>query len=87
MHRNALSVVSIAFLLSLVFLDSASAEGRCGAGFHRNAYERCTANAGGVVVRPAATVVVTPESPVVVVPLPCHRGFHWHPRLRRCVVI
>jgi hypothetical protein len=87
MPLNALSVPSFAILLSLVFLASASAEGRCGAGFHRNAYERCIPNEGRIVAPPAAPFVVTPESPVVVVPLPCHRGFHWHPRLRRCVVI
>ena len=70
MRLNGLPVASIAITLPLVFLDSASAEGRCSPGFHRNAYERCTPNEGRVVVPPAAPVVVTPETPVVVAPAP-----------------
>jgi hypothetical protein len=87
MRLNILSV-AFAILLSLVFLDSASAEGRCGPGFHRNPYGRCTPNDGRVVVPPAAPVVVAPETPVVVAPAPaeCSGGFRWHPKLRRCVV-
>jgi hypothetical protein len=87
MPLNALSVPSLAILLSLVFLDSASAVDHCGPAFHRNPYGRCTPNDGRVVVPPAAPVVVTPESPVVAAPAPCRRGFHWQPRLRRCVMI
>ena len=52
MRLNALSVASLAILLSLVFLDNARAEGRCGAGFHRNSYGRCTPNEGRVVAPP-----------------------------------
>jgi hypothetical protein len=88
MRLNVLPVASIAVLLSLVFLGSASAVGRCGPGFHRNSYERCTPNDGRVVVPPAAPVVIAPETPVVVAPAPvaCRHGFRWSPRLRRCVV-
>jgi hypothetical protein len=88
MRLNILSV-AFAFLLSLIFLDSASAQARCGPGFHRNLYGRCTPNDGRVVVPPAAPVVVTPEAPVVVAPAPvaCRSGFRWSPRSRRCVVI
>jgi len=88
MRLNVLSV-AFAFLLSLVFLDSASAQARCGPGFHRNLYERCTPNDGRVVVPPAAPVVVTPEPAIVVAPAPvaCRKGFRWSPRSRRCVLI
>jgi hypothetical protein len=41
MRLNAMSAASVAILLSLVFLDSASAEGGCGPGFHRTPYGRC----------------------------------------------
>jgi hypothetical protein len=95
MRLNAMS--SVAILLSLVFLDSASAEGGdsasaeggCGPGFHRTPYGRCRPNEGPVVVAPAAPVVVAPAAPVVVAPAPvvCRGGFRWHPRLRRCVVL
>jgi hypothetical protein len=89
MRLNVLSVASIAILLSFVSVGSASAEGRCGPGFHRNPYGRCTPNDGRVVVPPAAPVVVAPETPVVVAPPPvaCRGGFRWSPRSRRCVVI
>jgi len=89
MHLNVLSVASIAVLLPLVSLDSAGAVGRCGPGFHRNSYERCTPNDGRVAIPPAAPVVVAPETPVVVAPAPvaCRGGFRWSPRSRRCVVI
>ena len=66
MRLNAMS--SVAILLSLVFLDSASAEGGCGPGFHRTPYGRCRPNEGPVVVAPAAPVVVAPAAPVVVAP-------------------
>ena len=82
MRLNAMSAASVAILLSLVFLDSASAEGGCGPGFHRTPYGRCRPNEGPVVVAPAAPVVVAPAAPVV-----CRGGFRWHPRLRRCVVL
>ena len=89
MRLNAMSAASVAILLSLVFLDSASAEGGCGPGFHRTPYGRCRPNEGPVVVAPAAPVVVAPAAPVVVAPAPvvCRGGFRWHPRLRRCVVL
>ena len=89
MRLNAMSAASVAILLSLVFLDSASAEGGCGPGFHRTPYGRCRPNEGPVVVAPAAPVVVAPAAPVVVAPaapVVCRGGFRWHPRLRRCVV-
>src|SRR6516165_2768156 len=81
MRLNAMSAASVAILLSLVFLDSASAEGGCGPGFHRTPYGRCRPSEGPVVVAPAAPVVVAP-APVV-----CRGGLRWHPRLRRCVVL
>jgi len=97
MRLNAMSAASVAILLSLVFLDSASAEGGCGPGFHRTPYGRCRPNEGPVVVAPAAPVVVAPAAPVVVAPaapvvvapapVVCRGGFRWHPRLRRCVVL
>jgi hypothetical protein len=65
MRLNVLSV-AFAILLSFIFLDSASADARCGPGFHRNPYGRCTPNDGRAMVPPAAPVVVTPETPVVV---------------------
>jgi hypothetical protein len=86
-----LNVLSVAFaiLLSLIFLNSANAEARCGPAFHRNLYGRCTPNDARVVVPPAAPIVVIPETPVVVAPAPvaCRSGFRWSPRSRRCVVI
>jgi hypothetical protein len=89
MRPNVWAVASATVLLSLIALDSASAEGGCGPGFHRNAYGRCRPNEGPVVVAPAAPVVVAPAAPVVVAPAPvvCRTGFRWHPRLRRCVVL
>ena len=54
-------------------LGSASAEGGCGPGMHRNPYGHCRPN--GVVVAPGAVVV---ERPVVVVPgRVCPVGFVW----------
>jgi hypothetical protein len=80
-----LSAASAAILLSLVFVQSASAEGGCGIGFHRGPYGGCRPNGGPVVVAPGAVVV----APAVVVPAPvvCGRGYRWHPGLRRCVVL
>jgi hypothetical protein len=90
MCARLLSAVAAAILLSLVFVQSASAEGGCGIGFHRGPYGGCRANGGPVVVAPGA-VVVAPAvvAPAVVVPAPvvCGRGFRWHPGLRRCVVL
>ena len=81
--------LSAAFLLSLVYVDGASAAGGCGPGFHRGPYGGCLPNRGPVVVAPAAPIVVAPAAPVVVVPAPvvCGVGYRWHPRLRRCVVL
>jgi hypothetical protein len=85
MCLRLLSAVSAAILLSLVFVQSASAEGGCGIGFHRGPYGGCRPNGGPVVVAPGAVVV----APAVVAPVPvvCGRGFRWHPGLRRCVVL
>jgi hypothetical protein len=61
-------------------IGSASAEGGCGPGFHRNPYGECRPNRGPVVVAPGAVVV---ERPVVVVPgRVCPMGFAW--RYGRC---
>jgi hypothetical protein len=89
MRPKACSAASAAVLLSLIAFDSASAEGGCGPGFHRNAYGRCRPNEGPIVVAPGAPVVVAPAAPVVVAPAPvvCGTGLRWHPRLRRCVVL
>lgn len=89
MRPKVYAAASAAALLSLICLDSASAEGGCGPGFHRNAYGRCRPNEGPVVVAPGAPVVVAPAAPVVVAPAPvvCRTGLRWHPRLRRCVVL
>ena len=93
MCSKLLSAASAAILLSLVCVDSASAEGGCGPGFHRGPYGGCRPN-GPVVVAPAAPVVVAPPAvvvrpPVIVAPAPvvCGAGFRWHPRFRRCVVL
>ena len=67
MRAKILWAGSAAILLSLVSLDSASAEGGCGPGFHRGPYEGCRPNAGRVVVVPGAPVVVAP-APAVVAP-------------------
>ncbi len=62
-------------------IGSASAEGGCGPGFHRNPYGECRPNRGPVVVVPGGPVVV--ERPVVVVPgRACPLGFAW--RYGRC---
>jgi hypothetical protein len=80
-----------AILLSLVCVQSASAAGGCGPGFHRGPYGACRPN--GAVVVPGAPVVVAPAPvvvrPPVVAPAPvvCGVGYRWHPRFRRCVVL
>ena len=62
-------------------LGSASAEGGCGPGFHRNPYGECRPNRREVVVVPGAVVVERPG--VVVVPeRRCPLGFAW--RYGRC---
>ena len=84
-----LKLLSAAILISLVCVQSASAAGGCGLGFHRGPYGGCRPN-GPVVVAPGA-VVVAPAvvAPAVVAPAPmvCGRGYRWHPGLRRCVVL
>jgi hypothetical protein len=82
MHPKLLTVASAAILLSLMSLNSASAEGGCGPGFHRNPWGVCRPNGVPVVVAPAAPVVVVPAAPVV-----CGVGLRWHPRWRRCVAL
>jgi hypothetical protein len=59
-------------------IGSASAEGGCGPGFHRNPYGECRPNRGPVVVVPGAVVVERP----VVVGRGCPIGFAW--RYGRC---
>ena len=79
MHPKILAAAAAAILLSLLCIDSGSAAGGCGPGFHRGPYGGCQPNRGPVVVVPAA--------PVVVAPAVCGAGFRWHPGLRRCVVL
>src|ERR1700730_14034262 len=67
MRAKTLSAASAAFLLSLLYVDGASAAGGCGPGFHPDLYGRCLPNRGPVVVAPAAPVVVAPAAPAVVV--------------------
>jgi hypothetical protein len=55
-------------------IGSASAEGGCGPGFHRNPYGECRPNRGPVVVVPGAVVVVPGRA--------CPMGFAW--RYGRC---
>jgi hypothetical protein len=79
------SAVSAAIVLSLVCIDSASAAGGCGAGFHRGPYGGCQPNRGPVVVVPGAAVVAPPV--VAPAPVVCGVGYRWHPYRRRCVVL
>ena len=83
MYPKMLSAAAAAVLLSLFCIDSASAAGGCGPGFHRGPGGGCLPNRGPVVVAPAVVV------PPVVVPAPmvCGPGLRWHPRLRRCVIL
>src|SRR5262249_15927066 len=85
MRAKALSAASAAFLLSLVYVDGASAAEGCGPGFHRGPLGGCRPN-GPVVVAPAGPIVVAPAvvAPAAVV---CGVGYRWHPRWRRCVVL
>ena len=77
---------AVAIFLSLVCVQSASAEGGCGPGFHRGPYGHCRPN-GPVVVVPGAPVVVAPAPVVVRPPVVCGVGYRWHPGYRRCVVL
>ncbi len=74
-----------AILLSLACVQSASAAGGCGPGFHRGPYGACRPN--GAVVVPGAPVVVAPAPVVVRSPVVCGVGYRWHPGYRRCVVL
>ena len=74
-----------AILLSLVCIQSVSAAGGCGPGFHRGPYGACRPN--GAVVVPGAPVVVAPAPVVVRPPVVCGVGYRWHPGYRRCVVL
>ena len=94
MRAKILSAGSAALLLSLIYVDGATAAGGCGPGFHPGPYGGCRPNRGPVVVAPAAPVVVAPAAPVVVAPavvvpapMVCGVGYRWHPRFRRCVVL
>ena len=78
--------LAAAILLSLSCVQSASAEGGCGPGFHRGPYGHCRPN-GPVVVAPGAPVVVAPAPVVVRPPVVCGVGYRWHPGYRRCVVL
>jgi hypothetical protein len=60
-------------------------EGGCGPGVFRDRYGRCRVAGAPVVVAPGGPVVVAPV--VVAPPVVCERGFRWHPRFRRCVVL
>ena len=75
-HLFAAALVAVTF----AGIGTASAEGGCGPGMHRNAYGECRVNRGAVVV-PGAVVV---ERPVVVAPAvrACPMGFVW--RYGRC---
>ena len=81
MRPKLFSAAAAAFLLSLLSLDSATAVGGCGPGFHRNSYGRCHPNAAPTVIAPLAPATVAPE------PVVCRHGFRWDSTLRRCVVI
>jgi hypothetical protein len=81
MHTKLLPAVSAAILLSLMSLDTASAEGGCGPGWHRNQWGYCRPDHGPVVVVPGAPVVVAP-APVV-----CGPGYRWHRGWGRCVIL
>jgi hypothetical protein len=65
MCAKILSAGSAALLLSLIYVDGATAAGGCGPGFHPGPYGGCR---GPVVVAPAAPIVVAPGAPVVVAP-------------------
>jgi hypothetical protein len=79
------STSAAAVVLSLVWVQSASAAGGCGPGFHRGPYGACRPN--GAVVVPGAPVVVAPAPVVVRPPVVCGVGYRWHPGYRRCVVL
>jgi hypothetical protein len=84
MWLKTFSAAAAAVLLSLACVQNASAEGGCGAGWHRGPYGGCQPNRAVVVV-PSAPVVVAPA--VVTPPVVCGVGYRWHPRWRRCVVL
>jgi hypothetical protein len=68
MRAKILSAGSAALLLSLIYVDGATAAGGCGPGFHPGPYGGCRPNRGPVVVAPAAPIIVAPGAPVVVAP-------------------
>jgi hypothetical protein len=79
-NMKVLFAAAILIAGTVASVGSASAEGGCGPGFHRNPYGECRPNRGDVVVVPGAVVV---ERPVVVVPgRACPVGFVW--RYGRC---
>jgi hypothetical protein len=103
MSQKFLSTAAFAVSLSLIGLTAAQAapaapvaapqatsdvilvEGGCGPGAFRDRFGRCRVG-GPVVIAPVGPpVVVVP--PVVAAPVVCERGFRWHPRFRRCVVL
>jgi hypothetical protein len=84
MCLKVFSIAAGALLLSLAWIQDASAEGGCGAGFYRGPYGACHPYRAPVVA-PVAPVVVAPA--VVAPPVVCGAGYRWHPRWRRCVVL
>jgi hypothetical protein len=103
MSQKFLSTTAFAVSLSLIGLTAAQAApaapvaapqatsdvilvaGGCGPGWFRDLYGRCRPGAPVVVAPVVPPVVVAP--PVVAAPVVCERGFRWHPRFRRCVVL
>jgi hypothetical protein len=80
-NMKVLFAAAILIAGTVASIGSASAEGGCGPGFHRNPYGECRPNRGPAVVVAPGVVVV--ERPVVVVPgRACPIGFVW--RYGRC---
>ena len=67
--------------------DVVLVEGGCGPGWHRNEIGRCRPNERVIVERPVVVErpVIVERPAVIVEPRACPLGFHWAPRLGRCV--